>query len=35
MKIFPTGSEILPMAIVVIVVIFAVNRIAPLKAVVG
>ena len=35
MKIFPTGSEILPMAIVALVVIFAVNRIAPLKAVVG
>ena len=35
MKILPATSEILPMVIVALVVMIAVNKIAPLKAVVG
>lgn len=35
MKIVPSASELIPMILVSLVVMFAVNRIAPLKAIVG
>lgn len=35
MKILPSASEIVPMIIVSLLVMIAVNKIAPLKAIVG